>query len=37
VPNAVGEDDPRSAPRQLVLDPGEFVQMELLGLDSPDE
>ena len=37
VPNAVGEDDPRSAPRQLVLDPGEFVQMELLGLDAPDE
>ena len=37
VPNAIGDDDPRTAPRQLVLDPGEFVQMELLGLDSPDE
>jgi hypothetical protein len=37
VPTAVSEDDPRSAPRQLELDAGGFVQMELLGLDSPDE
>jgi len=37
VPTAVSDDDPRSAPQQLVLDPGGFVQMELLGLDSPDE
>ena len=37
VPTALAEDDPRTAPRQLELDAGGFVQMELLGLDSPDE
>lgn len=37
VPRAVGDDDPRSAPRQLELDPGGFVQMELLGLEGPEE
>ena len=36
VPSAV-EDDARSAPRQLELDPGGFVQMELLGLEGPEE
>lgn len=38
VPSAVAEDDPRSAPRQLELDPGGgFVQMELLGLEGSEE
>lgn len=38
VPTAVGEEDPRSAPRQLELDPGDgYVQMELQGLESPEE
>ena len=37
VPGLASEDDARTAPQQLVLDPGGFVQMELLGLDSPDE
>jgi hypothetical protein len=36
VPSAISEDDPRNAPRQLELDAGGFVQMELLGLDSPE-
>ena len=38
VPSAVNEDDARSAPRQLELDSGGgFVQMELLGLEGPEE
>ena len=37
VPSAVAEDDPRTAPRQLELDTGGFVQMELQGLDGSDE
>jgi hypothetical protein len=38
VPSPVAEDDARSAPRQLELDPGDgFVQMELLGLEGPEE
>ncbi len=37
VPSGV-EDDARSAPRQLELDPGGgYVQMELQGLESPEE
>ena len=38
VPSVVAEDDARSAPRQLELDPGDgYVQMELLGLEGPEE
>ena len=37
MPGIVAEDDARSAPRQLELDPGGFVQMELLGLEGPEE
>ncbi len=37
VPRAVPDDDSRSAPRQLELDAGGFVQMELLGLEAPEE
>ena len=38
VPSALAEDDARSEPRQLELDPGgRFVQMELLGLEGPEE
>ena len=36
VPGVAAEDDGRSAPRQLELDPGGFVQMELLGLEGPE-
>ena len=34
VPSVIAEDDARSAPRQLELDSGGFVQMELLGLEG---
>ncbi len=37
VPGPAAEGDARSAPRQLELDPGGFVQMELLGLEGPEE
>jgi len=37
VPGPGAEGDARSAPRQLELDPGGFVQMELLGLEGPEE
>jgi hypothetical protein len=38
VPGAIADDDQRSAPRQLELDPGDgFVQMELLGLEGLEE
>jgi hypothetical protein len=38
VPSVVGEDDARSAPHQLELDPGAgYVQMELLGLEGSGE
>jgi hypothetical protein len=37
VPSAVAEDDARTAPRQLELDPGGgFVQMELLGPEGSE-
>ena len=37
VPSVAAGDDARSAPRQLELDPGGFVQMELLGLEGSEE
>lgn len=38
VPSVSAEDDARSAPKQLELDPGDgYVQMELQGLESPEE
>jgi hypothetical protein len=37
VPGPTGEDDGPAAPRQLELDMGGFVQMELLGLERPQE
>ncbi len=37
VPGVTAEDGGPTAPRQLELDTGAFVQMELLGLEGPEE
>jgi hypothetical protein len=37
VPPIGDEDEGVQAPRQLEFDTSGFVQMELLGLDGPDE
>ena len=37
VPGSVADDEGPSAPRQLEFDMASFVQMELLGLDGPEE
>ncbi len=37
VPRSAGDDDGPSAPRQLELAMGGFVQMELTGMDGPEE
>ena len=37
VPGTADDDEGPGAPRQLELDLGGFVQMELLGLEGPEE